>query len=107
MSMPEPMVNSSRRRKKEFAFILVSQCGTCSFAFFIALLSVVPLNLSWFCPSVCGLPSPLSRNQALDLFEWQDPFTDWVVQWGFASIFGFTYLILSDGLQTETNTWLV
>lgn len=69
MSTPEPTVNSSGRRKKEFTFILVSPCGTCSFGVFIALLYVMPLILVGFVPL---LPSPVSFNQALDLFKWQD-----------------------------------
>lgn len=52
--MPEPMVNSSRRRKKEFTFILVSQCGTHSFPLFIALLYAMLLILVGFAPLCVG-----------------------------------------------------
>lgn len=71
--MPEPMANSSGRRKREFAFILVSQCGTHSFVFLMPYS--MTLVLAGF-----ELPSSLSCNQgALLLFEWLD-FTDQGVQ---------------------------
>lgn len=75
MSMPEPTVNSSGRRKKEFTFILVSHCGTCSFGVFIAMLYVMPLIPDGFAPL---LPSSVPFNQGLGLFKWQNPFTSGV-----------------------------
>lgn len=63
MSMPEPMVNSSGRRKKEFTFILVSHCGTRSFGVFIAILCMMPPILDGFAPL---LPSSVPFHQAFD-----------------------------------------
>lgn len=74
--MPEPMANSSGRRKREFAFILVSQCGTHSFVFLMPYS--MTLVLAGF-----ELPSSLSCNQGALLLksstEWLD-FKDQGVQ---------------------------
>lgn len=89
MSMPEPTVNSSGRRKKEFTFILVRHCGTCSFGDFIAMLDVMPLILDGFAPL---LPFSVPFNQALDLFKWQNPFTAGVPMEHFHHLWVFVFI---------------
>lgn len=65
------------KKKKEGVYFYFGESVWNTFlCFFYCLLYVMPLILSWVCPSMRGLPSPLSCNQALGLFEWQDPFTD-------------------------------
>lgn len=65
------------KKKKEGVYFYFGESMWNMFRCFLYGLTVhSAIILSLVCPSVHGLASPLSCNQALDLLEWQDPFTD-------------------------------
>lgn len=102
MSMPEPMVNSSGRRKKEFTFILVSRRRTHAFTFLNCLTVCHATNswggglplCAWVAISSVSVIKPLTYLNSRMLSQTE-------VTTSICIVFGFMYLTPPEGLQTD------